>query len=489
MARGSERTKQLSVGSDIDRAMDFRTDRVTDLAADVRAKRRSAVELTRHSLSQIEALDSEVNAFVAVDAERALDQAAAVDQVVAAGGDPGPLAGIPLAVKDLEDAAGFPTTLGSPLFSDAAHAQSDSALVARLRQAGCVVIGKTNTPELGWTSRTENALHGLTKNPWNLAHSPGGSSGGSAAALAAGMVPLATGSDGGGSIRIPSAACGLSGMKSSLGRVPNGGDVAPSWLELSSKGPMARSIHDVAAALEVVVGPEQSDLTSLPRPESSFLDALSQPHLPGVVAWSPTLGYAEVDHEVLAACEAALEVLEANGTEVIEIEGPFDRDCVEPWLTIVSACLARSLGHLRDDPRFGDVDPVLQLLIAQGETTSAVDIVHALDAAHELNLALIEVFRRTRLLLTPTMAGVAPPVDLGGRGLINGAEELNWVKFTYPFNLTRSPAATVCVGRGAAGVPIGLQIIGPQHADLVVLRAAAALEDMLEFSDVAEVRP
>lgn len=489
MARGRERTEQLSVGSGIDRAMDFRTDRVTELAADVRAKRRSAVELTRHSLAQIEALDGVVNAFVAVDAARALDQAAAVDQVIAAGGDPGPLAGIPLAVKDLEDAAGFPTTLGSPLFSDAPHAPADSALVARLRQAGCVVIGKTNTPELGWTSRTENALHGLTRNPWNLARSPGGSSGGSAAALAAGMVPLATGSDGGGSIRIPSAACGLSGMKTSLGRVPNGGGTAPSWLELSSKGPMARSIRDVAAALEVVIGPEQSDLTSLPRPESSFLDAMNDPHVPGVVAWAPTLGYAEVDREVLAACEAALRILEASGTEVIRIEGPFATDCVDPWLTIVSTCLARSLGHLRDHARFSDVDPVLQLLIAQGERTNAVDLVHALDAAHELNLTLIEVFHRTRLLLTPTMAGIAPPVDLGGRGLINGVEELNWVKFTYPFNLTRSPAATVCVGRGTAGVPIGLQIVGPQHADLAVLRAAAALEDMLGFADVAEVHP
>ena len=466
-------------------SMDFRTDRVTELAADVRAGRRSAVELTTHSLEQIEALNPTINAFVAIDADRALDQAAGVDQLVASGGDPGPLAGIPLAVKDLEDAAGFCTTLGSPVFADQRPAPSDSELVARLRQAGCVVVGKTNTPELGWTSRTENSLFGLTRNPWNIEHSPGGSSGGSAAALAAGMVPLATGSDGGGSIRIPSAACGLSGMKTSLGRVPNGGQTPPSWLELSSKGPMARSIRDVAAALEVVVGPEQSDLVSLPRPEASYLDAVDDPHLPGVVAWAPTLGYAPVDAEVRDACEEALRALEAAGTEVVEIEGPFATDCVDQWLTIVSACLARSLAPLAAHPRYGEVDPVLRQLVALGEQQRATDLVRALDSAHELNLALVEQFHHTRLILTPTTAGVAPPVALGGSGMINGVEDLNWVRFTYPFNLSRSPAATVCVGQSSSGIPIGMQLVGPQHGDLVVLRAAAALEELLAFEEKA----
>ena len=465
--------------------MDFRTDRVTELAADVRARRRSAVELTTHSLQRIEALNGTVNAFVAVDEERALDQAAAVDQLVASGGDPGPFAGIPLAVKDLEDATGFRTTLGSPVFADVPPATSDSELVARLRQAGCVVVGKTNTPELGWTSRTENSLFGLTRNPWNLAHTPGGSSGGSAAALASGMVPLATGSDGGGSIRIPSSACGLSGMKTSLGRVPNGGQSPPSWLELSSKGPMARSIRDIAAALEVVVGPEQSDLVSLPRPEASYLDAVENPHLPGVVAWAPTLGYAPVDAEVRSACEGALKILEASGIEIVEIDGPFREDCVEPWLTIVSSCLARSLAHLSGHPRYDEVDPVLRQLVTLGEQQRATDLVRALDAAHVINLALVEQFHHTRLILTPTTAGVAPPVALGGVGVVNGVEDLNWVRFTYPFNLSRSPAATVCVGQSSSGIPIGMQLVGPQLGDLVVLRAAAALEDLLEFEGKA----
>jgi Asp-tRNA(Asn)/Glu-tRNA(Gln) amidotransferase A subunit family amidase len=467
--------------------MDFRTDRATDLAAKVRSGELSALELTQHSLDRIAEVDGKVNAFVVVDAQRALEQAEGIDQIVASGGDPGPLAGIPIGVKDLEDAAGLPTTHGSPLHEDANPARADSSLVARLRQAGCVVVGKTNTPEFGWTSRTENALHGLTRNPWNLDHSPGGSSGGSAAAIAAGMVPMATGSDGGGSIRIPSAACGLSGMKASLGRVPNGGLEAPGWLELSSKGPMARSIHDVAAALEAVIGPDPTDLASLPKPEASFLAAVTDPHLPGVVGWSGDLGFSEVDGEVATACETALGLLVDSGVEVVTVPGLFDEDCVDDWMTIVSSCLARSMEDHRDHPRFGEVDPVLQLMVEHGRRTTGTELVRALDAMHTLNLRLVEQFHHVRLLLTPTTAGVAPPVALGGRGLINGVEDQNWVRFTYPFNMTRSPAATVSVGLSRDGLPIGMQIIGPQHADLVVLRAAAAMERIIGFDAVAQI--
>ena len=371
------------------------------------------------------------------------------------------------------------------LFADAPRALHDSVLVARLRQAGCVVIGKTNTPEFGWTSQTSNALFGATRNPWNLDHSSGGSSGGSAAALAAGMVPLATGSDGGGSIRIPSAACGLSGFKPSFGRVPDGGPTPPGWLSLSAKGPMARSVADIVTALDVVVGPDPSDLSALPRPEAPWGETLVDPHLPARVGWCPTLGYFPPDPEVRSACERALSVLDELGVEVIEIDGPFQEDCVDEWLEIVGACLARSLGHLREHPRFGEVDPVLGLLIEGGLGQDAVTLVRALDLAHQLNLALVEQFHRVRLLLSPTTAGVAPRIDLGGFGLVDGVEDFNWVRYTYPFNMTRSPAGSVCVGRSSTGVPIGLQLIGPQHGDQVVLRAMAALEQAIGFDELA----
>ena len=250
--------------------MDFRTTTVAALAADVSAKRISARELVSAALDRIEEIDPRVNAFVALEGEQALSEAAALDARVAAGDDVGPLAGIPIGVKDLEDAAGFRTTQGSVVYGDSPVATTDSALVERLKAAGCIVVGKTNTPELGHKGDTVNPLFGATCNPWDLTRSAGGSSGGSGAAIAAGLVPLCTGSDGGGSIRIPSAVCGISGMKASLGRVPSGGPKPPGWGDLSTKGPMARTVRDITLALDAVVGPEPTDLRALPMPDSSW---------------------------------------------------------------------------------------------------------------------------------------------------------------------------------------------------------------------------
>src|SRR5947208_12781328 len=283
--------------------MDFRRETVAALAADVQAGKLAARELVQHALDRIDALDGRVNAFVAVDPEAALSVARDIDQRIADGEQVGDLAGIPLAVKDLEDAAGFVTTHGSAAWADGPASATDSVLVARLKAAGCVVVGKTNTPELGYRADTLNPTFGATRNPWDLTRSPGGSSGGSAAAIACGMVPLATGSDGGGSIRIPSALCGLSGMKPSLGRVPSGGPQPPDWLHLSTRGPMARRVGDVALALDEVIGPDPTDLRALPMPEPSWLGALDDPHVPIKVAWSPTLGYAKVDAQVREVCE------------------------------------------------------------------------------------------------------------------------------------------------------------------------------------------
>jgi aspartyl-tRNA(Asn)/glutamyl-tRNA(Gln) amidotransferase subunit A len=467
--------------------MDFRGISLAEIARQVRTKEVSARDMAAAALARIEALDPAIGAFVAVDAERALEQAAAVDQIVAAGGDPGPLAGVPLAVKDNEDAAGYRTTFGSALLADAPAAVSDSVHVARLRAAGCVVVGKTNLPEFAWSGVTTNELFGPTRNPWNPTRSAGGSSGGTAAALAAGMVPLATGSDGGGSIRIPAACCGLSAMKPSLGRVPGGGPVGPGWLDLSTKGPMARTMADTIGALDVVVGPETTDLRSLPRPEANWPAVLDSPHVPARVAWSPTLGYAEVDAAVLAVCERALSVLESLGAEVVEVDPVFDEDPVGSWLTIVGACLLRTLEAHRTHPAWERTDPVLAAVVEAARSTSAVEMVRALDRCHAMNVTLVELFRDCRLLVTPTTAAVAPPLDLGGSGMINGRVDPNWVAFTYPFNMTRSPAATVCAGLTDDGLPVGLQLIGPQHADLVVLRSAAALEAAIGFDELAPV--
>ncbi|HXX91392.1 MAG TPA: amidase [Acidimicrobiales bacterium] len=465
--------------------MDFRRVAVATLAEEVRLGKVAARELVGHALARIDTLNGVLNAFVALDGDRAMATASAIDDAVAAGRDPGPLAGIPLAVKDLEDAEGLVTTHGS-VTRGRGPAAADSALVARLRAAGCVVVGKTNTPEFGWKADTENARFGRTLNPWNTEHIAGGSSGGSAAAIAAGMVPLATGSDGGGSIRIPSSCCGITGLKPSLGRVPSGGPTAPDWQHLSTKGVMGRTIADVVGALEVAVGPDPSDLRSLPRPEASWQAALDDAALPVRVAWSPTLGYAPLDDEVRAACERAVEAVASSGVEVVELDSVWERDPVDEWLTLTMVYSLRSLAETRGTPLWAQVDPLLAAQVDYAaEHVTALDLVKAEDACHRLNLRLVEIFRDVRLLLTPTCAAPPPEAALGGAGRINGVEDFNWVRYTYPFNMTRSPAASVCVGRSSAGLPIGLQLVGPQHADLVVIRSAAAMERLVGFDELA----
>jgi aspartyl-tRNA(Asn)/glutamyl-tRNA(Gln) amidotransferase subunit A len=466
--------------------MDFRTESLADLAGRVRSKEVSARELTSHALSRIEALNPQVNAFVAVDGDRALAEAAAIDERVARGEDPGPLTGIPIGVKDLEDAAGFVTTHGSPVHADDPPAENDSILVARLRAKGCVVLGKTNSPEHGWKADTDNEVFGATRNPWDLARSAGGSSGGTGAALAAGMVPLATGSDGGGSIRIPSAINGLSGLKPSLGRVPSGGPRAPGWAGLSTKGPMARRIRDVAYALECVVAPDPTDIFSLPMPDVPWTRALNDIGAPLKVGWSPTLGYAPVDKQVLEVCERAVRVLEGLGTEIVEIPVVFDEDPIRSFLTIAGAGTLVAMLPYRDHEAFKRIDPGLMQTLEWAEANvTGVGLKQAQDQCHFLNLRLVEVLRGVSFLITPAMAALTPLQ--GEVGVINGTPDPNYVRFTYPFNLTRSPAGVVNAGYSATGLPIGLQVIGPQHADVGVLRLLALLEDHLGDDRLAPI--
>ncbi|QXC61756.1 hypothetical protein KSP35_02620 [Aquihabitans sp. G128] len=469
--------------------MDFRHEHVEDLADRVLRREVSARELTEVALARIEATNGEVGAFVAVDGDAARAQAAEIDQRIVDGDDVGPLAGIPIGVKDTEDARGFRTTQGSLLFADGPVATGDSVLVDRLRQAGCVVVGKTNTPELAWKADTDNRVFGRTANPWSLARSAGGSSGGSAAAVAAGMVPLATGSDGGGSLRIPSSLCGLSSIKCSLGRVPVGGPNPPGWADLSSKGLMTRTIRDQALALDSVIGPEPTDLRALPMPEDSWIDAVGDVHLPRRVLWSPTLGYATVDAEVLDICEGAVRALEARGTEVVRVDDVFDEDPGVQWLMLsLTANLRTIQGADPDGGRWDQLDPDLAGMLTWAQSTAtATTALEAMDLAHRLNARLVEVLHQAPLLLTPTVAGQTPVGSASGT--VDGVEDLSWVRFTYPFNLTRSPAGSVVAGFTADAMPVGLQVVGPQHGDLAVLRLLAVLEETLAIDTVCPYEP
>lgn len=459
--------------------MDFRTIGPVRLASMIRDGELAAREAVQHALTRIDERD-DLGAFVAVDAERALAEADEIDTAVANGEELGAFAGVPIGVKDMEDAAGFVTTMGSVLHRNDPPATRDSLLVERLRAAGCIVVGKTNTPEYAWKGDTHNALFGGTANPWNTDFSAGGSSGGSAAAVAGGLVPLATASDGGGSIRIPAALCGLPGLKPSMARVPVGGPHPPGWPELSVKGILANTVSDTVAVLDTVVGPDPSDRQSLPIPERSWVDAMDDLRLPRQVVWSPDLGYANVDPEIAQACAAAVAVIADAGVDVIEVDGLFDEDPVGSFLVLSGVGNLRSLRAYRDHPEWERVDPMLRSVMGFAESLSAVDYLEHCDMGHRLNLRMIETLHQGRVLLTPTVAGLAGPP--GGVGTIDGKSEDNWVQMTYPFNLTRSPAGTIPVGLDSRGVPIGLQIVGPQRGDMVVLRTMAVFSELLGFA-------
>jgi Asp-tRNA(Asn)/Glu-tRNA(Gln) amidotransferase A subunit family amidase len=459
--------------------MDFRTTSIEALVAEVRARRVSARELAAAAIANIEAANPGLNAVCAFLPDLARAEAEAVDARLAAGDPVGPLAGMPLLVKDLEDAAGYRTTFGSALHQDVAPATSDSVLVGRLKAAGAVVVGKSNTPAFGFKGVTDNIPFGFTRNPWGPDYTAGGSSGGSASALAAGMVPLATGSDGGGSIRIPAAVCGFSGLKTTQGQVAMGGPSAPGSGVLAVKGPMALRVRDTARALDAVRGPDPTDPFSLPAVGPSWRAALDAGNRPRKVVWSPTLGFARPDREVLAACRAAVDVLARAGVEVVETDRIFDLNPGGAWYAIWTAQRARAQGRLRGGPDWEKIDPDLRAQIEHGLGLTAVDYAEALDLAHRLAFTLEAALGDAEALLAPAIAGIPPRID--GPALIDGQPAgADWVQYTPVINLTRNPAGVVPVGLSTPGLPIGLQVIGRRLDDVGVLKTMCFLEDLLQ---------
>ena len=452
--------------------MDFRERSVQEWAAAVQGREMSARELVEASLAAIEA-QRELNAFVATDPERSLAEADEIDARLASGEVVGPLAGVPFGVKDLEDAAGYVTSQGSLLYADDPPAEADSVLVERLRGAGCVVMGKTNTPEFGWTGDTYNPAFGPTGNPWNPKRSPGGSSGGAAAALAAGLVPLCTGSDGGGSIRIPAAACGFSGFKASLGRVPVEG---PSRLwPISVHGPMALRVSDIAFVQDLVMGPSPRDLNSLPRPERSWRGALDEGWQPQRAVWCASPDGKPTDSEVAAVCEAAVAQMEAAGMAVEVRDEPLFDDPIGEYVLLSSTVVTGDLGELTDED-FEKITPELRYYLERGSGPDVADFISAVETFHTMAATLTDLLAGADLLITPTVAGHFP--ECGGKGLVNGHHTDAWIRHTYPYNLTRLPAGSVRAGFASDAMPVGLQLVGPQLDDVRVLQAMAYCEDL-----------
>jgi aspartyl-tRNA(Asn)/glutamyl-tRNA(Gln) amidotransferase subunit A len=452
-----------------------------EVAGLIRAKKVSPVEVVDAVLARIERLNPALNCFATVTAEEARDAAIAAEVAVMTGETLGPLHGVPVSIKDLLFTRRVLTTGGSRLFADHVP-EEDAVAVERLKGAGAIIVGKTTTPEFGHKAVTESPLLGITRNPWNPALTSGGSSGGAAVAVATGLGPLAVGTDGGGSIRVPASFCGIYGLKPSFGRVPQAPGF-PGWENISHTGPMTRSVRDAALMLDVIAGPDDRDRYSLPATERSFLAACGEGIAGLSVAWSPDLGYARVDPEVADLCAAAAERFESFGGHV-EVVSPSWEDPEEMFRVTVGAETWSVWGdRLESD---GDkMDRSFRAFLKFGSTITSPQLLRALRGRHELWTEAQRFLARFDLLITPTVA--VPPFEVGKPGLneINGepSSPLGWMPFCFPFNLTGQPAASVPVGFTRAGLPVGLQIVGRRHADHTVLAASAAFEAAQPWAD------
>ena len=457
------------------------------LADAIRNGELSPVSLVQSCLDRIDALNPSLNAFVALRRDEALAEAAALQKLIVAGKRIGPLAGLPVGVKDLEDVAGLPTTYGSLPFRDY-RPTVDSVQVARLKAAGAIILGKTNTPEFGYTGLTKNLVFGVTRNPWNLERTPGGSSGGSSAAIAAGLVPLVTASDGGGSIRIPACYVGAYGLKPTFGRVPVGPLIAErpmlSWIDTVCWGPLTRTVRDAALFLDVVAGPDPVDPNSLPAPGLSYVETLDALPAQLSIAVSLGLGYARVQHDVRREVEAAIDVFRQLGHEVTVIDDVFPDLGIE-W-ALVSAAENYALLADRAEQHRDQWGRAFYEGLQQGKGITPEFIGRAQRKRAELQAVLARIFARHALLLTPTLpteafAAAGPfPETIDGEPI---SSALGAVAFTYPFNFSGHPAASVRAGFTDAGLPAGLQIVGPRFRDDLVLQASHAYEQARPWND------
>jgi aspartyl-tRNA(Asn)/glutamyl-tRNA(Gln) amidotransferase subunit A len=440
-------------------------------------KKLSPLDLMEETLRRIDAVNPILNAFISVRADEALDEARAMTEQLTSGKEPGPLQGIPIGVKDLEDVEGMVTSFGSIPYKHNL-AQNDSIQVARLREAGAIVIGKTNTPEFGFTGFTKNLLYGVTRNPWNTERTPGGSSGGSAAAVAGGLVPMASGSDAGGSIRIPASYSGCFGLKTSFGRIVRGPLFLLHTHPLWCMGPLTRTVEDAALYLDCVAGYHPCDPESLPNPGQSFLKSVHTIPSNLRIAFSPTLGYATVQEDVMAKVEEAVKYFADMGHSVELWDGSLP-DVSETWSRLFALDLYCRL-HQDLDRNRKDMGKTLVSALDQAKSFSVKDHLEAQKTRTELNRIMGDLFDRFDLLLTPTMPTEAfaakgpPPGDIDGHPI----PLLGAVAFTYPFNLSGHPAATVPAGFTENALPVGLQIIGPRHRDDLVLQASYAFEQV-----------
>ncbi|WP_278314196.1 amidase [Lolliginicoccus levis] len=440
----------------------------TELVTAYTAGSLSPVEATQAVLDAIEARDPEINSFCLVDSERALKQAKQAEERYRRGHVKGLLDGVPISIKDIFLTKGWPTLRGSQCIDPHQEWTIDSPITARLREDGMVFVGKTTTPEIAWKATTDSPLTGITRNPADPSKTAGGSSGGSAAAVAAGLGPCSVGTDGGGSIRIPASFCGIVGFKPTHGRVPM--FPASPFGPLAHGGPMTRTVEDTALLMDILSLPDPRDPTYLGPTFTTYRGQMNRDVRGLGVAYSKNLGYITVDPEVASLVDAAVRQLDEAGLPVTEADPGFS-DPIEAFELLWAAGAAALLAGFPEGSR-EKVDPELGKVWDAGNSHTAVEYLEARAVSAQLGITMGNFHNIHNLLITPTMPITAfeaghdvPPES----GLKSWAQ---WTPFSYPFNMTQQPAISIPVGRTKAGLPVGLQIVGPRHSDDLVLAVA-----------------
>ena len=438
-----------------------------------RAKELSPVAVMQETLVRLERYEAAVNAFVLYDPESALMAARASEARWRKGAPQGLLDGVPVAIKDTQLTRGWPRLIGSRTIEPNQPWTEDAPSTARLRAENAIFIGKTTTPEFGWKGATDSPLTGVTRNPWDLARTPGGSSGGSAAALVAGVCSLALGTDAGGSIRIPASFSGVFGLKPTFGRV---GVYPPSAFgDVAHVGPMARHVGDAALMLDAMKGPDPRDWFSLPDDGIAYRERVREGSLKGRrIALSPTLGIAEPSPEVRRAVERAAAVFAELGA-VVEPADPFTGSPMAIFETLSLAGF-RALLRSMSPAQVAVMDPGLVAMCRRGDAVTLDRYVEAIGQRVALGAALRQFFERYDLILSPTMPITAAYADPRTDDQPNAANAWSWIPYTFAFNLTKNPSASIPCGFDG-GLPIGLMVTGPLYGDLAVLQACRAYEE------------
>lgn len=447
----------------------------TELLRLYRSRQASPLEATQAALARIHKHNPLLRAFCFVAEEDALASARASTARWQKGEPSGALDGVPASIKDLILCKGWPTLRGSRTVDPDQPWDTDAPASARLREAGAVLLGKTATPEFGCKGETNSPLNGITRNPWDPSKTPGGSSGGTAAAVASGMGPVSVGTDGAGSVRIPAAFCGNFGLKPSFGRVP-AYPLSP-FGTVAHLGPHTMSVADAALMLNVLSQPDTRDWTSLPFDGRDYTVGLNDGVRGSRIAWSPTLGYAHVDPEIAAACARGIEKLAELGAHVEAVDPGFENPLdITTGLWFVGAW---TLWNTLTAEQQAVADPDFAAEAQLGSELTALDVQRLQLRRGTLGSLMRQFMQRFDLLVTPSVAVPAFEARAAGHSAMDPKAMLGWTPFSYPFNLTQQPACSIPCGLTSGGLPIGLQIVGPMFGDALVLRAARAFESVM----------